>query len=251
MISVTMQFTTFAEAAAALAGMDYIAIPAVRHSLRGDEIASALAARVSLFGDVGYPIPFNDRPDVGAPPAALPPPTDLDPAAVFGSAVAPAPLSSPPSAPAPVAAPIAPTLQAPPVAASGAAPTLDKDGIPWDGRIHGATKALNADGTWRRKRNTADAEFEAVKVSLQQATAAQATAAPPPALAGTPITFGQLAMKYTPAIISKALPDAAVAATLAALGLTTFNQLMHAPALVPIADAEWSPLVGLEIGAPA
>ena len=267
MISVTLQFSTIAEAAAAMCAVADLADRLSLPLIAGDcavplpvlvSPAAAVACVTSplppLLGEAGYQIPFNDRPDVGAPQAALPSPAEAPaapgPAEVFGSAAAPAPFLSVPSAAAPVAAPTAPTPPALPVAAPGAAPTLDKDGVPWDGRIHGSTKSLNADGTWRRKRNTADAEFEAVKASLLQATAAQvaAPATPPDA---TPITFGQLAMKYTPAIISKALPDATVAATLAFLGLTAFNQLMHAPALVPIVDAEWAPLVGLPMGAPA
>lgn len=33
-----------------------------------------------------------------------------------------------------------------------AAPAVDKNGVPWLETVHAGTKALNADGTWRRKR---------------------------------------------------------------------------------------------------
>jgi len=49
---------------------------------------------------------------------------------------------------------------------------LDVEGLPWDQRIHGSTKAKNADGTWRRKRNTPDADYEAIKAQLKQAMCA-------------------------------------------------------------------------------
>lgn len=39
---------------------------------------------------------------------------------------------------------------------SGAPPTTDSTGTPWDERIHSASKALNADGTWRLRRKPKD-----------------------------------------------------------------------------------------------
>lgn len=50
----------------------------------------------------------------------------------------------------------------------------DSTGTPWDARIHSASKALNADGTWRLRRKPKDmdeeewnAQVETVKVELQ------------------------------------------------------------------------------------
>ncbi|UVD41521.1 hypothetical protein PQZ63_gp24 [Klebsiella phage pKp383] len=37
-----------------------------------------------------------------------------------------------------------------------APPTIDSTGTPWDERIHSASKALNADGTWRLRRKPKD-----------------------------------------------------------------------------------------------
>lgn len=52
---------------------------------------------------------------------------------------------------------------------------LDKDGLPWDARIHAASKALNADETWRVRRKPKDMEddawaqeIESVRAELKQ-----------------------------------------------------------------------------------
>lgn len=44
---------------------------------------------------------------------------------------------------------------------------LDKDGLPWDERIHSSSKAKNADGTWRAKRGVDEKTMNNVKASLQ------------------------------------------------------------------------------------
>lgn len=56
---------------------------------------------------------------------------------------------------------------------SGAPPTTDSTGTPWDERIHSASKALNADGTWRLRRKPKDMDeaqwaafVETVKLEL-------------------------------------------------------------------------------------
>lgn len=41
-----------------------------------------------------------------------------------------------------------------------APPTTDSTGTPWDERIHSASKALNADGTWRLRRKPKDMDEE-------------------------------------------------------------------------------------------
>lgn len=51
---------------------------------------------------------------------------------------------------------------------------LDKDGLPWDARIHTESKAKNADGRWRSKRNL-EAAFKAqVEAELRQVMGAPA-----------------------------------------------------------------------------
>lgn len=64
---------------------------------------------------------------------------------------------------------------------------LDKNGLPWDQRIHSSSKNLNADGTWRYLRVTKAEDkdaFEALKLQveaeLRGAAPADQTPPPPP-----------------------------------------------------------------------
>lgn len=45
-------------------------------------------------------------------------------------------------------------------------PATDKNGLPWDERIHAGTKALNGDGTWKKRRGVDDATVAAVTAEL-------------------------------------------------------------------------------------
>lgn len=56
----------------------------------------------------------------------------------------------------------------------GAAPELDTQGLPWDGRIHSGSKSKNKDGSWRLKRDLPDATRDAVLTELRQLMAAPA-----------------------------------------------------------------------------
>ena len=51
----------------------------------------------------------------------------------------------------------------------------DKTGIPWDGRIHASSKAINADGTWKSRRNIDVAERNRVEGELRATMAAPIT----------------------------------------------------------------------------
>ena len=44
---------------------------------------------------------------------------------------------------------------------------VDADGLPWDPRIHSSRKQLVADGTWRKRRNTAKELFAEVEACRQ------------------------------------------------------------------------------------
>lgn len=74
----------------------------------------------------------------------------------------PVPAPPVPSAPVPPA-PSAPAPQASP--AVGA--EVDKEGLPWDARIHSSSKEKNKDGTWRQRRNLPDGEKERVEQELR------------------------------------------------------------------------------------
>lgn len=69
---------------------------------------------------------------------------------------------------------------------SDALPTVDAQGLPWDARIHAETKALNKDGTWRRRRNLDPAILEVVEPELRGQTAAPAAVPLPPAPVAAP-----------------------------------------------------------------
>ena len=47
------------------------------------------------------------------------------------------------------------------------APVADRDGLPWDDRIHSSSKALNADGTWRGKRGVSKELVVQVETELK------------------------------------------------------------------------------------
>lgn len=72
-----------------------------------------------------------------------------------------------------------------PSAAASPSSTLDKNGIPWDGRIHASSKALVADGSWRAKRNVDPALVATVTAELRGAQAAP----PGHGLSGQPWPF--------------------------------------------------------------
>lgn len=68
-----------------------------------------------------------------------------------------------------------------------APPATDKNGLPWDERIHAGTKALNGDGTWKKRRGVDDATVAAVTAELTGAAPAPTPAPQPePTPAPTP-----------------------------------------------------------------
>ena len=237
--------------------------------------ATAKLASIAMNAQIAH----FDRPDVGAePPAPVPAPPPVttatfNPFAAAGSAVVPAsppvhstaavaasptvpaasgvptplavaPLPAPPSAPAAVA-PTAPA--APPSLAGGV--QLDKDGLPWDARIHAKTKTMNADGTWRRFRGVQDALVAEVEASLRASMAATVPAAPvqaalplppapvappappaPPAPSAAPAvaplsTFAEVMAAVAPHLQTGAITNLDVATTLGDFGLANLFQL--------------------------
>lgn len=78
--------------------------------------------------------------------------------------VPPPPPVEVPTAPAPTT-PITTSVAS--TAPSAASPQLDKRGFPHDARIHSKEPKLNADGTWRARRNLDNAELERVEAELR------------------------------------------------------------------------------------
>lgn len=68
---------------------------------------------------------------------------------------------------------------------SGATVELDKNGIPWDERIHAGTKRKNADGTWSLKKGV-DKELAAQIIAEYQSAAQEKPSAPAAPSAPTP-----------------------------------------------------------------
>ena len=68
----------------------------------------------------------------------------------------------------------------PPPPANDEPPAVDSAGIPWDARIHSESKAIIADGTWRKRRGVDEVTYGRVYAELQEAASNDA---PPPPLA--------------------------------------------------------------------
>ena len=121
---------------------------------------------------------------VVAPPPPIapvaPPVTSPEPTNVFAQAAATS------------VAPATPV--APPIAAPAPSGNRDKNGLPWDGRIHASSKALVADGSWRMKRGVDDALVATVTAALRTAAAAPAGGG----LAGMPWPFATSAADVQP-----------------------------------------------------
>lgn len=94
--------------------------------------------------------------------------------------------------------PPAPSAQVPPPppAAGTSAPSVDNTGLPWDERIHSGTKAINADGTWKKRRGVTPPIVAKVEAELRggqasgvvdgPAASAALVPPPPPAAAQVP-----------------------------------------------------------------
>lgn len=54
----------------------------------------------------------------------------------------------------------------------------DKNGLPWDERIHSGNKTINADGTWKKRKGVSDAVVDAVTAELRATCGSGAASAP-------------------------------------------------------------------------
>jgi hypothetical protein len=144
-------------------------------------------------------------------------------------------LSAPPPPPAPA-----------PVDVSGGAPTTqgvptDKDGLPWDARIHASTKTKTAKDVWTRRRGVTDELVVEVEAQLRQvmsiAPAPQLVPAPawpfPDANPHAAPTFPDLMAYITPRINAATLTQQQVVAAVKLAGVDSLSLVMHNPALIP------------------
>lgn len=186
-------------------------------------IVSRAAERISIQTPI-ITLAHADRPDVGATPEVplAPSATPLPPDAPSFAAVdlfptVPAvPTASVPPVP-PVPQPPAATVPpAPPAPSAPAAPAnhadLDKNGLPWDERIHAGTKAKNADGSWRSRRGLNDEGLvKRVEAELRQLVANNATSAAPLASTASGATPASPAPAVAPPVPPVPAPAAATA----------------------------------------
>lgn len=98
-------------------------------------------------------------------------------------------------------------------------PAYDKNGLPWDARIHSSNHKLTDKGVWQRRRGITDMEFERVKNELlglaPEPTAPIAPVASEPTapvVAPAPLAVAPVAPVTTQPVIDEpiAQPDAAV-----------------------------------------
>lgn len=95
------------------------------------------------------------------------------------------------------------------------ASALDKNGLPWDERIHSSSKVKTSDGSWRMKRGVDDAKAAAVSAELKALMAIPSAPAPPvdPVLVAALIPPAPAAaVVNTPAVITESLAPSATTA---------------------------------------
>lgn len=128
------------------------------------------------------------------------PAVDNSPEMAFGKAAAPLPPGAAVAPPAPVAQPLAavteqPTAPVPPAPVTGTPGVeVDKGGLPWDSRIHAESKAKNADGTWRKRRNLDPATLAAVEAELRAVMAAPTAVHAPSAIPSHEVNAAAMAL---------------------------------------------------------
>lgn len=126
--------------------------------------------------------------------------------------------------------------------ANATPPEFDKDGTPWDKRIHAESKAINADGTWRKRRNLSDVTYASVMAEITKTTAgAQPAAAPtiPAApVAASPAPVGVVDQGQV------VIPAAAPAPTAPVVPAATAPAIPAAPAVpaAPVVPAAPAPV---------
>jgi hypothetical protein len=143
----------------------------------GPEAAKGLvAALVAIYGDSVLPNNVVTT-GISARPVTLP--ATSAPAVTSSPAVIEEADSSPPAVDAATAFGASPVVDA----ATAFGVQLDKQGVPWDERIHSSTKAITAKGEWQRRRNTPDETFDTILGELKAQYSGQVP--PPPASAPT------------------------------------------------------------------
>lgn len=153
------------------------------------------------------------------------------------------PLIAPPP-PAPPAAPSVPTA----AQVTDSPVPVDREGLPWDARIHSSSRAIIADGTWKLRRGVDPAEVAHVKSQLKSLMAipqVPAAIAPKshylidqPTFQQQQVAMTDLIGRMSAAIVAGKLTPAQINEACAKHGVSEFVLLSSRPDLVPAIDAE-------------
>lgn len=174
-------------------------LPKMRERVDNEAAAAAFGA-----GDAHQP----NRPDDHIPAAnvPVPPAPPVVPVAPLAAVPAPAPVVIPPGV------------------------ALDTEGLPWDARIHAATKTKVANGSWKKKKGTDPALVTTVTAELR---AVMGIPAPAGAAAAGPLAATPYPFPVPPVVPAAPVPVPPVAAVpvapqppAAPVAITTFAQLM-------------------------
>lgn len=205
------------------------------------------------------PLHPADNPAAGLAPGMPVPPAgkvdgielDLDPAKVFGGSGT-GPLTptagstvSSDSVPAAVSNAASPASATSPPVAGGPPPgvsvQLDKQGLPWDVRIHAGTKRMTAEGAWQKKKGVDDTVRAYVEGELR------ALMAIPPAVVtpGAPadVTFPQLMAWASKQVDAGKLTHAQISGVVMPMGPPSIIALSSRPDLVPAVRAALEALI--------
>ena len=134
---------------------------------------------------------------------------------------------------------------------------LDKDGIPWDGRIHRDTKVKTVDGYWRRRRNISDETYNGVVAALKGTTITPPPVTPPPAPPAAqpaavppqsdaqPLTFATLTTKLGAAVTAGKVTHEQVMQILGNHGVVGLKGLLTAQGVYESVNNELNALLAL------
>lgn len=109
------------------------------------------------------------------------PKSDPEPVAPVAPVQPAPPAQSEPAAPGPVATPEPPAAEAPQTGSE-----TDRDGLPWDERIHASSRAKVKDGTWRKRKGVNDDYYAQVVAELKGAPQQQPAAPVTPSITPEP-----------------------------------------------------------------
>lgn len=184
----------------------------------------------------------------------------LSPVTAFGLAAIQdakiAALPGPVLVPTQAATSIAPVVAVSPALPTDGAAVLDKNGLPWDGRIHAGSKVTVADGSWRIKRGVDPALIATVEAELKALMAIPTVAAfpppPPPAPAtdtpAAPVAldmnaFVSLLTRTSSLIQTNKITQAEMESIVTSFGVPSLTLLAHRLDLVPQVSSKLDAIV--------